>query len=149
MFILAQYKQEEDPWLSKHGWKWLTSFGICYKTEDLKVLRYCCLTILPRFRIFFNEGFCFVFKKAVLFLSGCRARLQSSLSRGRIVVPELCLICTSHNQPRVVSVIPLVLCLVIPIHGAFHCFDPISHILFIFLPFLLWLENYFTLPQFL
>lgn len=33
---LTQYKTEEDPWLSKYGWKWLTSFGICYKTEDIK-----------------------------------------------------------------------------------------------------------------
>lgn len=38
---------------------------------------------------------------------------------------------------------------IVPIHGAPHCFEPVFHIHFIFLPFLLGLKNHFTLPQFL
>lgn len=64
-----------------------------------KVLRYCCLTILPRFR-FKNEGFCFVFKKAMFFLSGCKAHLKCSVIVVLGFIPELCLICMSY-QPAV------------------------------------------------
>lgn len=72
-----------------------------------KVLRYCCLTILPRFR-FKNEGFCFVFKKAMFFLSGCKAHLKCSQSSSYWVLSLSCVSSACRiSQPYMVAVVPV------------------------------------------
>lgn len=115
-----------------------------------KVLRYCCLTILPRF-ILKNEGFLLCIQKSTVFsLRLHKAPCKSSQSSSYLLLSLSCVSSAHHiNQPYMVLSFQLLLHLVIPIHGAFHCFDPVFHTHFIFLPFLLWLENHFTLPQFL
>lgn len=140
---LTLYKKAEDPQLLKYHWKWLTSFGICYKTEDTKFWGIVALHCYQGLDEKNNEGF------FVWFCLG-KAHLNLLFSSSLYWLSLSFISCACHiNQSSVVSVIQWVLRLVIPIHGAFHGFDPVFHIHFIFLPFLLWLENHFTLPQFL
>lgn len=121
------------------------------QNEDSEILRYCCRAISHHGLDFvFLMSILFCFTKSNAFSLGSQSSVEVfSWSRSVSLLFLSFVSAARHDdQPSVVSVIPPVLRL-IPIHGAFHGFDPVPHIHFIFLPFLLGLENHFTLPQFL
>lgn len=95
---LTEYKKEEDPQLSKYGWKWRTSFGICYKTEDTKFWGTVALQSYQGLDFKMRDFFLlFRIQKSHVF----SLRLQSSSEIFSVIVvlviiPELCLICVSY-----------------------------------------------------
>lgn len=88
---LTLYKKAEDPRLSKYHWKWLKSFGICYKTEDIKFWGIVALQCYQGLDEKNNEGF------FVLFCLG-KAHFKSSLLIIVVlIIPELYLLCLSYQ----------------------------------------------------
>ena len=68
------------------------------QNEDSEILRYCCRTISHQgLDFFFNEYFVLFYKKQCFFSGVAKLSLSLLLvTVGLIVIPELCLSCTTR-----------------------------------------------------